>query len=476
MKTETTPVHLQNTEEIASRLTEGSRIFFIGCGGVSMSALAVIAKEKGFDTCGSDRARSRTTDMLLSSGIPVSIGHAPEHVRGCDAVVYNAAIGEDNPEYAEAVRLGIPLIYRADFLAYLMRGYKHGIGVAGMHGKSTTSAMLSHLFLYAKRDPAILIGAELPELGRDFRNGHGDDFIFEACEYKDSFLSFRPSVAVVLNEEMDHPDYFKSMDQIHDSFHKYLEIPGTDGFAVLNCDDEDVMISAEHIHPHRVTFGMENKEADFRAADVVFEGGCARFTILKGGRPFCQVRLSVPGTHNVMNALASAAAAAVCGLDAETIAGGLSTFTGAGRRMEYKGILKDCSVQVPVYDDFGHHPSEITTTLEGARRMGCTRLRCVYQPHTYSRTAELFEDFVTAFDACDEVTFVDIYAAREANTYGISSEELARRIPHGRYQPDLSALLAYLQKTSAEGDLLVIMGAGDISRFSAEIGIPAKTP
>ncbi|MCQ2432808.1 MAG: UDP-N-acetylmuramate--L-alanine ligase [Clostridia bacterium] len=448
-------------------LPKGAALFFIGIGGVSMSALAVIAKEQGYRTGGSDRAVSRNTEMLTSMGIPVFPGHAAENIEGYDAIIYNAAIGEQNPEYAAAKAKGLPLIYRADFLSYLMRGYKNGIGVAGMHGKSTTSAMISHLFLYAQRDPAILIGAELPELGRDFRSGHGDDFIFEACEYKDSFLSFRPSIAVVLNEEMDHPDYFKSMEQIHDSFHRYLQIPGKTGHAVINADDEDVLLSAEGCGVRTVTFGLENKEADYRGENIVFTDGFASFDIMKGQERFCHVVLSVPGKHNVYNALAAAAAADLCGITADVIVDGLHTFTGAARRMEFKGYLKNCGIKVPVYDDFGHHPSEVKTTLEGAKRMGYKRLRCVYQPHTYSRTAGLFEEFCGAFDAADEVIFADIYAAREVNTFGVSSEQLAARIPQAVYEPDWGNVMKMLVEGGEEGDLIVIMGAGDISKFAA---------
>ena len=451
------------------KLPKNAKLFFVGIGGVSMSALAVIAREHGYVTGGSDRVQSKNTEMLVSLGIPVFPKHDEKNIEGWDAVIYNAAIGRDNPELSAAEKKGLPLIYRADFLAFLMQGYKNSVGVAGMHGKTTTSAMLSHLFLHAKRDPAILIGAELPELGRDFRSGTGGDFIFEACEYKDSFLSFRPTVAVVLNEEMDHPDWFRSMEQVHESFRQYLAIPGKDGTVVLNRDDADVLESARDCPAHRVTFGIESPDADFRAEDISFAGGCPSFTVKKHGEPFCRLSLRVPGMHNVANALAACAAADVCGLTADEIRAGLESFSGAARRMEYKGTLSGAPVSVPVYDDFGHHPSEVKTTLEGAKRMGYARLRCVYQPHTYSRTVGLFEEFCHAFDAADEVIFADIYAAREQNTFGVSSSQLADRIPHTSYQPDWDALLAYLRESSQEGDLLLIMGAGDISRFAERI-------
>lgn len=464
-------IYMHSIQELEQLLPPGCSLFFIGIGGVSMSALAMIAKEKGYRVSGSDRAHSRNTEMLCDAGIPVFDRHDAANIGDADAIIYNAAIGEDNPEFAAAKKAGLPLVYRACFLTFLMRGYRHGIGIAGMHGKTTTSAMLSHLFLYAKRDPAILIGAPIPELGHDFHSGTGEDFIFEACEYKDSFLSFRPSIAVVLNEEMDHPDYFKSLEQIKESFHKYLDIPDENGYDVINADDENVLESVHGCHAHLVTFGIDNPDADYRAVDISFPDGHAAFSVVRSGEPFCHIHLSVPGQHNVLNALACVAAADKCGLTPDEIAAGLSTFTGAGRRMEFKGYLRDAPVSVPVYDDFGHHPSEIRTTLEGAHRMNCRsggRLRCVYQPHTYSRTAELFEDFVTAFDCCDEVYFIDIYAARETNTYGVTSKQLADRIPHAVYAPDRGALLAHLQATAEEGDLLVIMGAGDIAAFAEE--------
>jgi len=460
---------MHSIQELEELLPTGCSLFFIGIGGVSMSALAMIAKEKGYHVSGSDRAVSANTHMLTEAGIPVFPCHNAANIKDSDAVIYNAAIGEDNPEYAAAKSSGIPLIYRSCFLSFLMRGYRHGIGVAGMHGKTTTSAMLSHLFLYAGRDPAILIGAPIPELGHDFHSGTGEDFIFEACEYKDSFLSFHPSIAVVLNEEMDHPDYFKSLDQIKESFHKYMEIPGEGGIDIINADDENVLDSVRGCHAECVTFGIDNPDAEYRAAEITYPDGRAAFTVLHNGEPFCKIHLSVPGQHNVLNALACVAAADRCGLTPEVISAGISSFVGAGRRMEFKGYLKDCPVHVPVYDDFGHHPSEIRTTLEGAHRMNCRRLRCVYQPHTYSRTAELFDDFVTAFDHCDEVYFTDIYAARETNTYDVSSEQLANRIPHASYAPDHDALLTHLQNTSLDGDLLIIMGAGDIAAFADTI-------
>ena len=457
---------MHSIQELEQLLPLRCSLFFIGIGGVSMSALAMIAREKGYTVSGSDRAVSRFTEMLREAGIPVFGRHDAENIDGCDAVIYNAAIGDDNPELARAKKEGIPVIYRTAFLTYLMRGYRRAIGIAGMHGKSTTSAMLSHLFLFARRDPAILIGAPIAALGRDFHCGTGEDFIFEACEYKDSFLSFRPTITVVLNEEMDHPDYFRSLDQVRESFFRYMQIPGEDGVNIVNLDDDNVMKSAEHTAARKVTFSTARRDADFYAENITYRGGRPSFDVLYGGAPFCHIDLSVPGTHNVSNALACCAAAVLSGIGPDVIAAGLSSFSGAARRMEYTGQLRGCPYPVDVYDDFGHHPSEIVTTLDGARRMTEKRLICVYQPHTYSRTFELFDDFCKSFDLCDAVYFTDIYAAREQNVYGVSSSQLADHIPHAVYLPDLDALRARLLETVAAGDTVVVMGAGDIAAFA----------
>ena len=468
--------HLRNRrspDELERLLPAGSRLHFIGIGGVSMSALAMLARSAGYSVQGSDRSASRNTEMLRAEGIPVFPGHEASQIEGANAVIYNAAIHEDNPELARAIRDGIPCIYRADFLAFLTRDYQNRIGVAGMHGKTTTSAMLSHLFLKADRDPTILIGAELSELGRDFRIGGKRDLIFEACEYQDSFLSFLPTIALVLNEEMDHPDWFHSMDQVRESFRKYLMIPGKTGFAVLNADDENVLASAESVPTPRVTFGIRNRDADFVAEDIVFEKGTASFSVLRNRLPFCRIRLSVPGLYNVSNALGACAAASLCGIPPEIISEGISGFNGSARRMEYRGTLAGCPVSVPVYDDFGHHPTEIRATLDGARRFGFRRVRCVFQPHTYSRTSELFDEFCDSFRDADEVLFVDIYAARESNLTGISSRDLADHTPNASYFPSLDGLREHLIRTSEEGDLLILMGAGDLNRFTDTLTVPA---
>ena len=459
----------QNGEALdAVRLPrKGAGIFFIGIGGVSMSALAIIAKERGYRTGGSDRAASQTTHNLQAEGIEVFIGHDAAHLDGYDAVVFNAAISEENPELRAAKEKGLLVIYRADFMAALMDGYPFAVGVAGMHGKSTTSAWISHIFLSAARDPSVLIGAALPEIGGSFRTGRGDAFVFEACEYRDSFLSFRPNIAVVLNIEMDHPDYFKSLDQIIESYRKYIAIPGKGGAAVLNFDDPNVRKAAEGCHTPCITCGINNPNVEFRAVAVRIDRGFASFEIQKSGVQFCRVSLQVPGAHQVMNALQSAAAADFCGVSRKEIEQGLSSFRGVGRRLEYKGLFK--GTQIPVFDDFAHHPTEIRASLGVIAQMGYRKLFCVYQPHTYSRTAKLFDSFTKAFDAADILLLTDIYAARESNTYGVTSKQLSEKIPQAVYCADDGAVTEFLRQNVGEGDVIVIMGAGNISRLADEI-------
>ncbi|MBR2353203.1 MAG: UDP-N-acetylmuramate--L-alanine ligase [Clostridia bacterium] len=456
----------ENTHYGAKRIGEmlglcGS-VYFIGIGGINMSSLAHLTHRRGYRVGGSDRMKTDLTDRLEREGIMVFREHRAEQIEDYDAVVYTVAISPENPEYVRARERGIPCISRADYMGYLMMAYPIRVGVSGMHGKSSTTSMCAHTLLRAKKDPTVLSGAELAEMGGAYCLGEGDTFVFEACEYMDSFLDFNPTVAVILNEEMDHVDYFKSMDQIRSSFGQFAARTGKDGYAVVNGDDENVLLSLEGYEGEEITFGIENRAVDFSAVSLEESGGCYSFDILKHGAFFCHVTLSVTGRHHVYNALASAAACDLCGLDAEEIAKGLSNFQGAARRMEKKGTLKGA----PVYDDYGHHPTEIRATLGGAKGLARGRLICVYQPHTYSRTQALFEEFACAFDAADRVIFMDIYAAREQNEWGVSSAQLAERVgARAMYggSPERSAAL--LSEEIGEGDVIVIMGAGDLYKI-----------
>lgn len=444
---------------IADALKNCKSVYFIGIGGINMSSLAHITHKRGFRVGGSDRTRSELTERLEGEGIDVNYGHTEDNAKGYDAFVYTVAISEDNPEYSYAKRMGRPCISRADYLGYIMMGYGTRIGISGMHGKSTCTSMCAEVLIACDSSPTVLSGAELPAMGGAYCLGDSDSFIFEACEYMDSFLDFNPTVAVILNIEMDHVDYFKSMEQIRSSFGRFASITGETGYAVYNADDANVTAALAGYSGNRISFGIESEDATLRAINITDENGRYGFDILYDQKPFCHVDLRVSGRYNVYNALAAAAACMLAGVSAEDIAEGLGGFCGACRRMEYKGDVNGGEV----YDDYGHHPTEIAATLRGARAMTEKQLICVYQPHTYSRTAALFEEFAGAFECCDKVIFVDIYAARENNVYGVSSEKLAERIGgKAEYADSFEAAADMLTNEISVGDVAVVMGAGDV--------------
>lgn len=455
------------SEEIEKRLCACRSVFFVGAGGINMSSLAIITKRRGFKVGGSDRTKTALTERLESEGIEMRYEHRAENLDGYDAVVYTVAISPDNPEYKRALEEGLLCVSRADYLGYIMTGYENRIGVCGMHGKSSCTSMCAQVFMDAEKDPTVLSGAELASMGGAFRIGGEKHFIFEACEYMDSFLDFNPSIAVILNVEMDHVDYFHSMEQIRRSFAAFAALTGDDGYVIANRDCEDTMRSVEEYKGHVITFGCK-EGADFTARNVSFIKGRPDFDIYYEDVFYAHVTLSVTGEHNVYNALATAAAAYISGIGGETLAKGLRNYGGARRRMEFKGTLGGADV----FDDYGHHPTEVKTTLEGVSRMGYERMICVFQSHTYSRTAELFDDFVHSFDSADEVIFADIYSARETDTLGMSGEVLARGVgARGKYLGGLDNIAEYLNRTARCGDVLVIMGAGDIYKLFDKLNI-----
>ncbi len=438
-------------------------IYFIGIGGISMSSLAHIAHDRRLGrVAGYDRTKSPLTEALERDGIEISYELSPKHIAGFDVIVYTAAIKPDQPELAaalEADRRGEKFcVYRADFLGWLMSHCDNRIGISGMHGKSTCTSMTSAIFLAAERNPTIVSGAELPEIGGAYRLGTKRDFIMEACEYQDSFLSFTPNIAVILNIELDHTDYFSGLEQIIDSFRRYAAI-AREGVVIANVDDPEV-VEAVSDAPNVISFALES-DADYTAKNLSFDHGCAQFDLVKRGELLTHVKLSVTGRHNVYNALAAAASADFCGVEADSIAAGLASYHGAKRRMELKGeMLTDSGAKIPVYDDYAHHPTEIKATLSGALEMGFERVFVVFQPHTYSRTSSLFEDFAHSFDGVHAI-FADIYAAREVNESGVTSEALAKAAG-GLYLPSFEAIDAHLRRELREGDVLIVMGAGDI--------------
>lgn len=451
---------------IGELLTGSKKLFFAGIGGVSMCSLAHISKLRGHEVAGYDRTPSKLTKSLEEAGIPVYYESLAEHVRDADALIYTVAIPESNEEYRTAGEKGIPRISRADFLGYIMSTYGARIGVSGMHGKSTTTSMLERIFTVAGFDPTVSCGAVMKDAGSAHIIGGDDYFIFEACEYMDSFLDFYPTTAVILNIELDHVDYFESLEQIKGSFAKFADLTGDSGTVIANGCDPDVMESVKDYRGRLVTFGVECDCADYNAVNVRYEGGHVLFDLSIKGERTVAVNMAIPGEHYVWDAAAAIAAAVENGVPAEAAAAALATFEGAARRMENCGKTPEGAA---VYSDYAHHPTEVAAALTTASHMGYERVFCVFQPHTYSRTAEFIDDFAKAL-AVPHLTRVvvnDIYAAREVDTLGVSSALLTEKITaqggKAIYIPDFSDIADWLRGHCGEGDMILIMGAGDIN-------------
>lgn len=438
-------------------------IFFVGIGGVSMASLARYAKASGKSVSGSDREESDATRALENEGVRIFIGHSAENVSGCDLVVYTSAASDDNPELTAARADGVPTLSRAEYMGAIMAEYRVRIGVSGSHGKSSATAMISHVMLAAGRDPTVMCGADIPELSGAYRLGE-KDFLFEACEYKDSFLSFLPNVAVILNVDFDHTDYFKTPDDVVSSFKKFAKISSDDGGSVIICaDDEGAVRAAEDEFP--ITFGIDS-DADYKAVDVKIAGGFASFGVTFCDEPFIEkITLAVPGRHNVYNALATVAACDLLGIDKNITSSALETFAGISRRFERRGNIGGA----PIFVDYAHHPREIEATLATARQFCKGKIVAVFEPHTYSRTKSLFDGFVKAFSAADKTIFTDIFPARETDTLGVSSKMLAEAAG-GEYAPSYEDAARRVAELAKDGDIVLILGAGTVVRVADMLG------
>jgi UDP-N-acetylmuramate--alanine ligase len=440
------------------------KVHFIGIGGISMSGLAEILIDYGYRVSGSDRSGSRITDKLKGLGAEVHLEHSAENVHGADLVVYTAAIKEDNPEYVEAKRLGIPTLDRAEFLGYIMKDFKKGIAVAGTHGKTTTTSMLSLILLKSGLDPTIMVGGEVDAIGGNVRPGKSSYFITEACEYKGSFLKFYPYVGIILNIDADHLDYYKDINEIYDTFVKFAQLIPREGLLIGCAEDERVIKVMENVNCNKITYGI--KSGNFTAENISYDSrGFASFTALKNGKIFGNFRLLVPGEHNVLNALSSIAAANFFGLSYEDISSSLLEFTGTHRRFEKLGEKNG----ITVIDDYAHHPAEIKATIKAAQNFPHGRLYCVFQPHTYTRTITLFEEFSKAFSGLDKLILTDIYAAREKDTGIVSSSMLNDAVAatgvDSIYIKEFEDIVKYLQENLKPEDVLITMGAGDVYRI-----------
>lgn len=449
---------LTNCKFFYDKFIKDKTCLILGIGGVSMSSIALVLKSMGYRVSGYDERRGPYTELMEKEGIEVTYGDVMPSLENVGAVVYTAAIKEDFPLLVEASEKGIVTVVRAPFLGELMKCYKTRIGISGTHGKSTTSGMISEIFLHSPLDPTIMIGADLPSINGGVRIGSEDSFVFEACEYKDSFLSFAPTVSVVLNVELDHTDYFKSIDQMKESYTKFMNISDK---AVVCADSENAVEASRGFSGEVLYYSVKKGVGDIWAENARLVKGFGEFDIIVRGKLFAHVKLAVPGLFQIGNALAAIGASLLSGIDKYTIVKGLEAFRGVGRRFQYRKTLNGADV----YDDYAHHPDEIRATLETARSLEKERVIVVYQPHTYTRTHDLFSDFVKAFDNCDEVIFANIYAAREKNVYGITSKDLADNIPHGKYVGDFENISEYLKNNVKENDLVLIMGAGDIIKL-----------
>jgi UDP-N-acetylmuramate--alanine ligase len=439
------------------------RVHLTGIGGISMSGLAEILADLGYTVTGSDAKPSSIIQKLDRMGIKTTIGHYAENVEGADLLVYTAAVKADNPELVAAAKAGIPCIDRATLLGEIMKKYPRSIAVSGTHGKTTTTSMISMIMLEEGLDPTIHIGGELTAIGGTTRIGKSDFFIAEACEYTGSFLKLHPKLEVILNIEFDHADYFKDINDVKETFRKYAALVPKDGCIVANADDKNVMDIVSGLTCNKVTYGLRSTECTWSASDITFdEMGNASYTLLFHGEQVTEIRLRVPGIHNVSNSLAAIAACSFMGCSPAAAARAFLKFTGTCRRFEIKGT----SEGITVIDDYAHHPSEIAATLRAAEKFGHSRIWCIFQPHTYSRTKSLMNDFVTSFDKADILILTDIYAAREKDNGEVSSSMLADRITRtGKtvlYIKDFGSIAEYLDKNARPGDLIITMGAGDI--------------
>ena len=429
-----------------------------------MSGLAEILLEAGFKISGSDLKQSALTDKLKANGAQIAIGQCAANIKDPDLVVYTAAIHPDNEEFAEAVRRGIPMLSRAELLGEIMTNYSEAVNVAGTHGKTTTTSMLSEILIEAGKDPTVSVGGLLDAIGGNLRNGGRDYFVAEACEYTNSFLSFHPTIAVVLNVEADHLDFFKDIDDIRQSFRRFiLTLPQDErGFLVINGDIRELDFFTDGIGCRYTTFGL-GEDNDYTAHDISFdELARPSYTLIHKGRELGRITLKVHGRHNVIDSLAAIAAAERVGVSFADIQKALNDFEGVERRFEHKGVINGCEI----IDDYAHHPQEIEATLKAAKQCRHNKLYVVFQPHTYTRTKALLPEFAKALMNADELILADIYAAREVNTVGVSSKDIADLVNaaggKASYFPDFEQIKKYILNKVGEGDLLITMGAGNV--------------
>ncbi|MBQ3482124.1 MAG: UDP-N-acetylmuramate--L-alanine ligase [Oscillospiraceae bacterium] len=451
--------------EFDNFLSPGRKGHLVGIGGVSMSSLAEVLKGMGITVTGSDMNEGSNVETLRAHGFTVYIGHRAENIaEDVDFLVRTAAAHDDNPEIVAARARGIPVFERTQAWGAISKDYRNALCIAGTHGKTTTTSMCTHINMAADRDPTVMIGGTLPLLHSGHRVGRGNTIIMEACEYYNSFLSFHPTIAVILNIEADHLDFFKDIEDIKASFRAFAERVPVDGSVIVNLDDKNAMDVVKGLNRHIMTFGL-TREADVYADNISFLGENSHFDIIYNDRKYTDVTLHVPGMHNIKNALAAAAASICLGIRPTAVKYGLAGFSGAGRRFEFKGKFNGADV----YDDYAHHPGELKALLDMVQTLQYKRTVVVFQPHTYSRTAALFDDFVEELRRPDVVLLAEIFAAREKNTIGISSSQLADRIPGANFYASFEDLENALRSLAQPGDIILTVGAGDVYRIGEKL-------
>ena len=444
---------INRSEELKSYLMPGKRVHLVGIGGVSMRPLGLVLKGMGLTVTGSDMNSSVSTDELIACGIQVAIGHEESNVDGADCLIRTAAAHNDNPEIAAARSKGIPVFERAQAWGVIMQSYKNAVCISGTHGKTTTTSMTTHILMEAGVDPTVMIGGYLPLLKAGHRVGNGDTIVLESCEYCDSFLNFYPTLAVIHNIEADHLDYFKDLADVEKSFRRFAQLSSNGVLA--NGDDPHVVDTLQDME--YISYGLQPGN---RSTAVNMSSDWRHFDVVCDGTHYCHVDLNVLGRHNASNALAAAAIAWMLGIPGNAVTRGLATFSGAERRLQFKGKYNGADV----FDDYAHHPDELAATIEAVRTMNYKRVVVAFQPHTYTRTKALFSEFVRELRKADVVILAEIYAARERNVIGISSMHLTQEINGAIYCETLPQVTQCLQDIARDGDVILTVGAGDIFR------------
>ncbi len=447
-------------------------IHMLGIGGTSMSGIATILKKWGICVTGSDANLTEYVIKLKDNGIPVVIGHDLDNLRKADLVVYSAAISTDDIEMLEAKRLNIETMERSTFLGLLTKAYKETICVSGTHGKTSTTSMISSCFLEARKDPTIQVGAILKQIDGNYRVGNSEYFLLESCEYVESFLKFHPKTEIILNIDNDHLDYFQDLEHIKNAFVKFVKLLPNDGLLVVNSDDPNCVDLYKNTNAKIVTFGIKNDKSNFIARNITFDNnGFPLFDVYRNNSFYKSIKLSVPGTHNVYNALACIATCYEYGIDKEIIKSGLLKYTGAHRRFELVGNTNGAYV----YDDYGHHPTEIKAVYDAMKKKKYNRSWVIFQPHTYSRTKNLLTDFAQVLSGFDNIIVTDIYAARESNTVGVSSQDLVNQININRigkraiYMSDFDEIAKYIRDRVMPNDIVLTIGAGTVTNIGPKI-------